>query len=106
MDLSKIPSEWLEAGGGKESVPVITHCGGGGRGQKAKDYLESQVGPARGAFARRATRPHYAMQLASPALPPFAQPLKAVRCAPQGFKNVLNGGGPEDDECWAVFGSL
>merc|ERR1719163_1761904 len=39
LDLSKIPAEWVEAGGGKESVPVVTHCGGGGRGQKAKDYL-------------------------------------------------------------------
>ena len=63
MDLTVIPAEWVEAGGGKEKVPVITHCGGGGRGQKAKDFL-----------------------LAS------------------GFKNVLNGGGPEDAECWATFG--
>lgn len=43
----------------------ITHCGGGGRGQKAKDYLISQ-----GYAAER----------------------------------VLNGGGPEDTECWAEFG--
>ena len=64
MDLSKIPSEWIEAGGGKATVPVITHCGGGGRGQKAKDFLEAN-----------------------------------------GFGNVANGGGPEDDECWACFGS-
>ena len=40
LDLSRIPQEWIEAAGGKESVPVVTHCGGGGRGQKAKDYLE------------------------------------------------------------------
>ena len=52
-----------KAGGGKEKVPVITHCGGGGRGQKAKDYLLAN-----------------------------------------GFGNVMNGGGPEDDECWATFG--
>lgn len=39
-------------------------AGGGGRGQKAKDYLLAN-----------------------------------------GFKNVANGGGPEDTECWAVFGS-
>jgi rhodanese-related sulfurtransferase len=64
LDLAKIPTEWIEAGGGKEAVPVITHCGGGGRGQKAMDYLLAN-----------------------------------------GFKNVANGGGPEDDECWAVFGS-
>jgi hypothetical protein len=38
--------------------------GGGGRGQKAKDFLIAN-----------------------------------------GFKNVVNGGGPEDAECWAVFGS-
>jgi hypothetical protein len=38
--------------------------GGGGRGQKAKDFLMAN-----------------------------------------GFKNVANGGGPEDAECWAVFGS-
>lgn len=63
MDLSKIPAEWIEAAGGKEKAPVITHCGGGGRGQKAKDFLEAA-----------------------------------------GFGNVKNGGGPEDDECWAVFG--
>ena len=30
-----------KAGGGK-AAPIITHCGGGGRGQKAKDYLDSQ----------------------------------------------------------------
>lgn len=64
MDLSLIPQEWIEAAGGKEKVPVITHCGGGGRGQKAKEYLEAN-----------------------------------------GFQNVKNGGGPEDDECWAVFGA-
>lgn len=62
MDLSKIPVEWIEAGGGKEAVPVITHCGGGGRGQKAKDFLLAN-----------------------------------------GFGNVANGGGPEDDECWELF---
>jgi len=28
----------LEAKGDKD-VPIVTHCGGGGRGQKAKDYL-------------------------------------------------------------------
>ena len=43
LDVSLIPQEWIEAAGGKEAVPVITHCGGGGRGQKAKDYLESQA---------------------------------------------------------------
>ena len=41
MDLSLVPAEWIEAGGGKETVPIITHCGGGGRGQKAKEYLEA-----------------------------------------------------------------
>ena len=41
--MSLIPQEWIDAAGGKDAVPVITHCGGGGRGQKAKDYLESQV---------------------------------------------------------------
>ena len=50
--------------GGNKSTPIITHCGGGGLGQKAKDYLLSV-----------------------------------------GFTNVANGGGPEDDECWAVFGA-
>jgi len=64
MDLTGIPAEWIEAGGGKASCPVITHCGGGGRGQKAKEFLEAN-----------------------------------------GFGNVRNGGGPEDDECWAVFGA-
>ena len=63
MDLASIPSQLIEAGGGKEKVPVITHCGGGGRGQKAKDFLLAN-----------------------------------------GFGNVMNGGGPEDDECWATFG--
>ncbi len=43
LDVSLIPADWIEAGGGKEAVPIITHCGGGGRGQKAKDYLESQA---------------------------------------------------------------
>lgn len=52
------------AAGGKESVPVITHCGGGGRGQKARVFLEAN-----------------------------------------GFGNVINGGGPEDTECWAIFGN-
>ena len=54
----------LSALAGKEAAPIITHCGGGGRGQKAKDYLLAN-----------------------------------------GFTNVLNGGGPEDAECWAVFGA-
>jgi rhodanese-related sulfurtransferase len=29
-------------GGVSKDTPIITHCGGGGRGQKAKDYLESK----------------------------------------------------------------
>jgi rhodanese-related sulfurtransferase len=45
-------------------TPIITHCGGGGRGQKAKDFLMTN-----------------------------------------GFKNVLNGGGPKETDCWAEFGS-
>jgi rhodanese-related sulfurtransferase len=45
-------------------TPIITHCGAGGRGQKAKEFL----------IAR-------------------------------GFKNVLNGAGPEEADCWAEFGS-
>lgn len=64
LDPSLIPADWIEAGGGKESVPIITHCGGGGRGQKAKEFLTAA-----------------------------------------GFANVLNGGGPEDSECWATFGT-
>merc|ERR1719163_1753536 len=64
LDVSKIPPEWIDTGGGKETVPIITHCGGGGRGQKAKEFLEAN-----------------------------------------GFGNVVNGGGPEDDECWACFGN-
>jgi len=44
-------------------TPIITHCGGGGRGQKARDFLEKN-----------------------------------------GYTNVVNGGGPEDAECWNEFG--
>jgi len=29
-----------------------------------------------------------------------------LRWAAQGFKNVVNGGGPEDAENWEIFGSL
>jgi len=44
-------------------TPIITHCGGGGRGQKAREFLEKN-----------------------------------------GYTKVLNGGGPEDEECWKEFG--
>lgn len=27
-----------------KDTPIITHCGGGGRGQKAKDYLQEKLG--------------------------------------------------------------
>ncbi len=64
LPLDAIPSAWVDAAGGRAQLHVITHCGGGGRGQKAKEFL-----------------------------------LK------NGFVNVLNGGGPEDAECWAVFAS-
>ena len=64
LDVGLIPKAWIEEGGGRENVPIITHCGGGGRGQKAKDFLEGR-----------------------------------------GFRNVVNGGGPEDEECWKVFGA-
>lgn len=40
LDIGRIPMEKIEAGGGKEHVPIITHCNGGGRGQKAKEFLE------------------------------------------------------------------
>lgn len=38
LPLEAIPADWIEAGGGKESVPIITHCGGGGRGQKVHTF--------------------------------------------------------------------
>ena len=41
MDLG--PLEALLADGGDDkAVPIVTHCGGGGRGQKAKDFLEAE----------------------------------------------------------------
>lgn len=49
----------------RDRLFVITHCGGGGRGQKALEFVTKN-----------------------------------------GFPNVINGGGPEDAECWAVIGSL
>jgi len=63
MDLTTIPADWLA--GGIATAPVVTHCGGGGRGEKAKAFLEKN-----------------------------------------GFGNVINGGGPEDAECWNEFGAL
>jgi rhodanese-related sulfurtransferase len=45
-------------------TPIITHCGAGGRGQQAKEFLIAK-----------------------------------------GFKNVLNGGGPKETDCWAEFGT-
>jgi rhodanese-related sulfurtransferase len=55
LDLQRIPA----------GSAVITHCGGGGRGQKAREFLLKNK-----------------------------------------FKNGINGGGPEDAECWAIFGHL
>jgi rhodanese-related sulfurtransferase len=46
-----------------KDVYIITHCGAGGRGQMAKEYLEQQ-----------------------------------------GFKNVINGGGPKYQELWNLYG--
>jgi rhodanese-related sulfurtransferase len=46
-----------------KDTPIITHCGGGGRGEMAKDLLKKY-----------------------------------------GFKNVLNGGGPKETECWKEYG--
>lgn len=40
LDIGRIPMEKIAAGGGKEHVPIITHCNGGGRGQAAKELLE------------------------------------------------------------------
>lgn len=39
MDLAAIPEALLVAA---KDTPIITHCGGGGRGQKAKLFLESK----------------------------------------------------------------
>ncbi len=39
LDLQAIPQAWIDAAGGREKLFVITHCGGGGRGQKAKEFL-------------------------------------------------------------------
>lgn len=33
-------SKGMELPAADKDTPIITHCGGGGRGQKAKDYLE------------------------------------------------------------------
>jgi len=41
FDDSMLPKIRINDAGGKEHVPIITHCGGGGRGQKSKVYLES-----------------------------------------------------------------
>ena len=119
LDVSLIPQEWIDAAGGKEAVPVITHCGGGGRGQKAKDYLESQAcrlhTPARlvgeEIHPRRATHTHRDEPHTTPPLEEHPNLLRptlsvALRWAAQGFKNVVNGGGPEDAENWEIFGSL
>ena len=65
LEDTMIPASWIVEGGGRENVPIITHCGGGGRGQKAKLYLEGL-----------------------------------------GYKNVVNGGGPSDAECFEVYGHL
>jgi rhodanese-related sulfurtransferase len=65
LPLAAIPSAWVDAAGGRERLFVIAHCGGGGRGQRAKEFLLQS-----------------------------------------GFANVINGGGPEDGECWAEFGAL
>ena len=62
LAIDEIPAELLVEG---KDTPIVTHCGGGGRGQKAKVYLEEQ-----------------------------------------GFKNVINGGGPLVKELWALFGSM
>ena len=119
LDVSLIPQEWIDAAGGKEAVPVITHCGGGGRGQKAKDYLESQAcrlhTPAHlvgeEIHPRRATHTHRDEPHTTPPLEEHPNLLRprlsvALRWAAQGFKNVVNGGGPEDAENWEIFGSL
>ena len=55
-----LPAEYLP-----KDTPLITHCGGGGRGQKSCDFLKAH-----------------------------------------GYTNVVNGGGPEDEECWKEFGHL
>jgi rhodanese-related sulfurtransferase len=39
LNLAAIPQKWIDAAGGRDKVFVITHCGGGGRGQKAKEFL-------------------------------------------------------------------
>ena len=46
LDLSKIPAEWVEAGGGKESVPVVTHCGGCSRAEAAPSPSLCQCSPS------------------------------------------------------------
>jgi len=37
-----LPSDWVEAAGGREKVPIVTHCNGGGRGEKMKQFLKGQ----------------------------------------------------------------
>lgn len=49
----------------EKDTPIITHCGGGWRGQEAKEFLEKH-----------------------------------------GYTNVLNGGGPREEDEWNEFGSL
>jgi rhodanese-related sulfurtransferase len=47
-----------------KDTPIITHCGAGGRGQMAKDYLMEKF----------------------------------------QFTNVHNGGGPQEEDLWKVYG--
>jgi len=47
-----------------KDTPIITHCGGGGRGEKAKIFLMEN-----------------------------------------GYTQVLNGGGPKEEDCWKEFGN-
>jgi len=60
-----LPSSLSSSSNVSLDTPIITHCGGGGRGQKACDFLKQH-----------------------------------------GYTNVINGGGPEDAECWKEFGEL
>ena len=93
VPLEDIPADLLVDG---KATPIITHCGGGGRGQKVSGRKGREAGCK---WERRGdSRPH---------TPPVApRPKAKLYLEEKGFTNVINGGGPMVAPLWEMYGSI
>ena len=98
MPLEVLEERLQELGAAGKDTPLITHCGGGGRGQRAREFLERCV---KGVETRDWGSSSSSSSSSSKSISLTHSPIFS-----SGYKTILNGGGPKVKENWERFGGI